>query len=147
MHVRVAPPSGGRLNSVTRPRLSRTASILLIALGAWPAYGCRRPPTRDVTFDWTLTPTPPRVGPAALELRLRDASGAPVRGAHLRIEGHMSHPGMAPALAEATESAPGVYDGTLQFAMEGDWILLVAGSLADGATVRHRIDVPHVRSR
>ena len=39
----------------------------------------------------------------------------------------------------------GVYEAELQFTMRGDWILLVGGTLPDGAAINHRIDVAGVR--
>ncbi|HUR35433.1 MAG TPA: FixH family protein [Vicinamibacterales bacterium] len=85
------------------------------------------------------------VGPAALTVTLRHPSRDPVRGATVRLEGHMSHAGMAPVLADATESAPGVYDLRFAFTMQGDWVLLVSAALPDGARVERRIDVARVR--
>ena len=58
----------------------------------------------------------------------------------------MSHPGMAPVLASAVERGDGIYQAELQFTMRGDWVLLVSGSLSNGAAVRHRIDVSNVQS-
>jgi hypothetical protein len=74
-----------------------------------------------------------------------DATGRPVVGAHLRIEAQMSHPGMAPFLATASERGNGVYEAALRFTMAGDWIVLVTGSLSNGDTVEYRIEVPGVR--
>ena len=101
---------------------------------------------RDLTFEWTLTPAPVSVGSARLQLRVLDAARQPVRGAQLKIETQMSHPGMAPLVVIATERGDGLYEAELQFSMGGDWILVVEGSLSNGARVHHRIDVPNVRS-
>ena len=45
------------------------------------------------------------VGPATLTITLRGPAGSAVRAATVRLEGHMSHPGMAPVLADARPSA------------------------------------------
>ena len=63
----------------------------------------------------------------------------------MQLEGHMSHAGMAPVLADAVERTPGVYDVSFAFPMQGDWVLLVSAALADGARVERRIDVANVR--
>jgi hypothetical protein len=94
---------------------------------------------------WTLTPDPPRVGPARLVVRLADG-GQPVRGARVSVEASMSHPGMRPVLADLIEHPGGSYEGSLSFTMGGAWFVLVSGSLSDGRRVAHRIDLPHVRS-
>jgi hypothetical protein len=57
----------------------------------------------------------------------------------------MTHAGMAPVLANASERAPGVYDLPFAFTMQGDWVLLVSAVLKDGARVEQRIDVAGVR--
>lgn len=148
MHVRLAPFAGRRrLTRAARARPPRILPLLLAALtAAWVTSACHRPPpAADVSITWTLAPTPPVVGPAVLTLRVTDG-GQPVPAATLRIEGHMSHPGMAPVLATATERGDGVYEAELQFTMRGDWILLVSGNLPDGGRLQHRIDVPGVGS-
>jgi len=96
----------------------------------------------DVSVEWTMTPTTPIVGGATRgEVALRDGAHRPVRGAKLQIEAHMSHPGMAAIVAPITERGDGVYEVQLQFAMAGDWILLVTGTLPDGRTLSHRVDI------
>jgi hypothetical protein len=150
VHVRLAPFAGRR--RLTRPagaRLPRARTLLLAALAATSfTSACHRPPpAEDVSISWTLAPTPPVVGSAVLTLRAVDGAGQPVESAKLRVEGHMSHPGMAPVLATTVERGDGVYEAELQFTMRGDWILLVSGSLPGGAAVQQRIDVPGVGSR
>lgn len=96
-----------------------------------------------VAVEWRLTPARPLVGVATLSLTLRD-DGGPITGAAVRIEGHMTHPGMAPLLVTAAERGDGRYDAAIAFSMAGDWILLVKGDLPDGRRVSHRIDVGRV---
>lgn len=146
MHLRVAPSDGGpRLNIPRRDRSPRKHSTLLVLTVCLIAASCTRP-ARDLTFEWTFTPAPVSVGSARLQLRVLDAARQPVRGAQLKIEAQMSHPGMAPLVVIATERGDGLYEAELQFSMGGDWILVVEGSLSNGARVHHRIDVPNVRS-
>ena len=78
-------------------------------------------------------------------MTLRDPHGVPLHGARVRLEGHMSHAGMAPVFADGVERAPGVYDLSFALTMRGDWALLVSATLADGARVERRIDVAKVR--
>lgn len=58
----------------------------------------------------------------------------------------MSHPGMAPVLASATEHELGVYDVPFAFTMPGDWILLVNASLPGGTRIERRVEVANVRT-
>jgi hypothetical protein len=123
---------------------------LLLVVASLSQGGCSRGertarPDPRIDFTWTLRPAPAVVGPAALTLSLRAPSGGRIAGARVRIEGHMTHAGMAPVLAAAAERAPGVYEATFAFTMEGDWVLLVSVDLPDGARVERRIDVANVR--
>jgi hypothetical protein len=94
--------------------------------------------------DWTTTPSSTASGAALLgTVTLRDGASRPVRGATLQVEGHMSHPGMAPVTTAATERGEGVYDVRLDLTMGGDWTLLVTGVLPDGRRVVRRFDIEH----
>jgi YtkA-like len=149
VHLRVAPSNGGScLKFPRRDRSRRAPSILLVLTVCLIVAACIQPAqARDLKFEWTLTPAPVSVGTARLQLRVLDAAGRPVRGAQLQIEAQMAHPGMMPLVVVATERSEGLYEAELQFSMGGDWILVVEGSLSNGARVHHRIDVPNVRSR
>ena len=116
--------------------------MLAAALAASPlSAGCHREARADVRIEWSVAPARPVVGPAVLTLRVLDTGARAVRGARLRVEGHMSHPGMAPAIASAIEREDGAYEAELQLTMPGDWILLITGTLSNGRRVEHRIDL------
>jgi len=123
---------------------------LLIVAASLSQAGCSRgehtartDPRVDLT--WTLRPAAAAVGPATLTLSLRAPSGGPIGGATVRLEGHMTHAGMAPVIVPAVERAPGVYEANFAFTMQGDWVLLLSVNLPDGAHVERRIDVANVR--
>jgi hypothetical protein len=134
---------------VTSARRLRARHLGLLALAAGLAGGaCGRAAVTGPQPDlaWTLSPGTPVAGPATLTVTLRTPAGAPVAGARIRLEGHMSHPGMAPVVADGTEREPGVYAIPFTFTMPGDWALLVSATLADGARVERRIDVAGVQA-
>jgi hypothetical protein len=111
-------------------------------LGAILALGCGARPAPPVGLGaWTLSPQPASMGPSTLTMML------PAPGAQLQVEGHMSHPGMAPVVARAEDLGQGRYRAEFTFTMAGDWSLMVSGRLADGRAVEHRIDVAGVRPR
>lgn len=121
-----------------------TAIALVLGIAATLA-GCRpAAPADALDLAWTLEPSTPAVGSSTLTLRLRDAAGGMLPGARVRVEGHMTHPGMRPVLATAAERAPGVYHVPFSFTMAGDWVLVIVAILPDGRRVERRIDVPNV---
>jgi YtkA-like len=104
------------------------------------------PAINDVTVEWKITPTPTGVGALTIaEVTLRDGERRLVSGATIQVEGHMSHPGMAPVIVQATERSEGVYAAQLQFSMNGEWIVLVTGSLPDGRRLSRRLAVANVK--
>ena len=142
MHVRVAQRA--------QPRVLRAVRLLVCAvLLAWtPVWvaACRPNPSDQINASWTIDPSPPAAGnPLVARIRLRDRSQAPVLGAKLRLEGQMSHPGMAPVVAELTERGDGEYEAQMQLTMAGDWILVVSGQLRDGTRIVKQIDLAGVR--
>lgn len=62
----------------------------------------------------------------------------------MSLEVDMSHPGMAPVFGEARESAPGQYQGSLDFAMPGDWVILIHATLPNGHKLERELSVPGV---
>jgi hypothetical protein len=102
----------------------------------------------DVGIEWAFESTPAIAGTnTTVRVTLANRSGRPLTGAKLQIEGHMSHPGMTPAVSALADRGNGRYDGTLGLNMAGDWTLVVAGTLADGRrlTRERLITVPAAR--
>jgi len=153
MHVRVAPRAQRqRLTARARAVIVLVCSLAAGCGGATSCsfnfpirFGVDVHPGDAVSITWTLDPSPPVVGtPTVARMTIRDRD-QPVIGARLRLEGLMSHPGMAPVAADVVERGDGVYDAPLQFTMAGDWILLVTGQLADGRELKKRIEIAGVR--
>jgi hypothetical protein len=99
-----------------------------------------------VAVNLAVEPEPPRIGPAMVTVTLDDASGQPIHGAQVQLEGNMNHAGMVPVLAQTVEVAPGRYRAELEFTMGGDWFILVHADLPDGRSMERKIDVPGVDS-
>lgn len=121
----------------------RLALALLLALA-----GCRPPSDNapEISLRWTAQPEPPTTGPLTLSLDLSETQ-RPVRGAEVRLEGTMTHPGMAPVSTTTRETSPGRYVGRLDLSMAGDWVFLVDARLRDGRTLHRQIELPGVRPR
>jgi hypothetical protein len=114
----------------------------LILLGS----GCREPvePQTAVSVECEISPQPVRVGPAIVNVRLRDSAGAPVVGGGVNLVANMSHPGMAPVFGDAKEVAPGQYRGSVELAMLGDWVVLIHVTLPNGRKLERQVSVPGV---
>jgi hypothetical protein len=105
--------------------------------------GCGSQPTpkRSMKLTVAFTPAPPKVGPAAVRLTLATLAGEPVKGAKIRLEGNMSHPGMTPVFANLAESTAGTYGGTIDFTMAGDWTIFVTGTRVDGSAINESLQI------
>jgi hypothetical protein len=109
--------------------------------------GCTRPAESPpiVEIEHEISPQPARVGPVTVTLKLADSAGRTVTGAHIAVEADMSHPGMSPLFADATEKEPGRYEAHLEFQMAGDWVVLLHVTLPGGKKLERQIDVRGVR--
>src|SRR3569832_533036 len=114
---------------------NQICSMCLLCLFVAAFISCRNHSSAVFAVTAEITPQPPRVGHATITLRVADGSGKPVSGARLKLEGNMSHAGMAPIFADATEVEPGRYRTSLELPMAGDWMVLVHLTLANGTRV------------
>ena len=77
-------------------------------------------------------------------LSVYDASGQPVSGARISVEGNMSHPGMVSVFADARETGPGRYLSTMELSMAGDWFVIAHVILPDGRKLDHQFEIKGV---
>ena len=130
-----------RPSSFVFRRLGALLIPVLLLLAACSRGGQELP---DVEVALQIEPQPPRVGPATVVASLSGSDGQPLSGAQVELEGNMTHAGMVPVLAQATEVAPGRYQAPLEFTMAGDWFILVRATLADGRSLERKVDVAGV---
>jgi len=128
------------------PRAQRRVLIAALVISSLAVVACGpTDPADAIRVSWTLDPSPPLAGePIVALLSLRDSEQKPITGARLRLEGVMSHPGMAPVTAAVVERGEGVYEAALRFTMGGDWILIVSGTLPDGTPFKKQIEITGV---
>ena len=136
-------------------RIRNTYSVSFIALLAFvltcggSLMGCRKSPlgARETTLsvDFEISPQPPRAGPATITLRISGSDGKPMSGVSVRLEGNMTHAGMAPSFGTAEEISPGRYRAPFDFSMGGDWIILVHLTLPNREKLERQFDVKGVQ--
>jgi len=127
---------------------AKRSSLVALCVSLAFVHGCRRPiaASPDLAVALEVSPQPPRVGPTTITLLLTDRSGKPVSGAHIAVEGNMSHAGMAPVFAEAREMGPGRYRTVVDLSMAGDWVMSVHVSLTDGRRLDRQFAINGVAS-
>jgi hypothetical protein len=137
-----------------RHKHSRPVGFIATALSFWcvvsfSVTACRPhlEPAPTILVEEEIDPHPPVVGLTTVTVHLKDAGGNPLTNARLTVEGDMSHPGMSPVLAESKEVASGRYQARIDFAMAGDWVLLLHIKLPSGQMVERQIDVKGVRAK
>jgi YtkA-like len=105
--------------------------------------GCHIQPDPDVKIVPEVEPH--RVGQVTVTVRVTQPStGKPITGANVRLEGNMSHAGMAAVFAETTEIEPGLYRTNMEFTMAGDWLLSVYVTLKEGLHVDRQFEIKGV---
>jgi hypothetical protein len=132
-----------------RGPLTRELLVLFFILGGIIfAVACTKSASQStiVVSDTLLTPQPPQAGPITVNFKLSDESKS-LTGAHISLEGDMTHAGMAPVFGEAKEVSPGQYQGQLTFNMGGDWVVLLHITIPNGKLVEKQIAVNGVQSK
>jgi hypothetical protein len=121
---------------------------VIFALANLQLNGCSKSSSapNDIAFACDVEPKPPRVGPNIFTVRLGGSHGEQIAGAHVSLEGNMSHAGMGPVFGEAKEIALGEYRGTLDLNMRGDWVVLFHITLANGRTVERQIQIQNLKA-
>ncbi|OYP31637.1 hypothetical protein CGZ80_21045 [Rhodopirellula sp. MGV] len=126
---------------------------MFVGLLVLAAVGCEQstaPSSPQATgkAEVTFAPQPPTTGECALTITLTDSTGAPFKDATLTVEGNMNHAGMKPSFATMEESdQEGVYTGTIDFTMGGDWFLLIHADGQNGESIETKVDVPGVNAK
>jgi hypothetical protein len=111
-------------------------------LGLIGCGACRTPDSRatDIVTALYVTGEPVVVDrDSVFEFLLADAAGRKMPGASLSVEGHMTHPGMAPIAVPAVDEGDGKYRVTLRFTMAGEWVLTLKGMLPDRRVLDQRL--------
>lgn len=127
--------------------MSRALGPLLFPVLLFAVATCRGAPEADdlpVQVQVRTAPTPPIVGPVRIVVTVTDLDGSPVEGARVRLEGTMTHAGMVPVHATASDEGDGRYVAPeFEFTMGGEWILFTRVELPDGeeAVREHQLQV------
>lgn len=137
--------NGGRL--MAAPQFC-TALLAMACMATLSVTACRRAvdSAPRISVQEQIAPQPAHIGLATVDVQLADAARNPIDRAAIMVEADMSHPGMSPVFAEASESAPGRYRANVNFNMGGDWVVLLHIKLADGRKLERQVDVRGVRS-
>jgi hypothetical protein len=129
-------------------RFQGLGAFAFFLLGAFYSGGCAKTShdSTGIFFSCESDPSPPRLGSNTFTIMLTGMDGTRLRGAYISLEGDMSHPGMSPVFGEAKETAPGRYQGTLDFDMRGDWTVLFHIKLTSGQTFERQVKIQNVRA-
>jgi YtkA-like len=124
------------------------AFFTMLWLASFQAQGCSKSSraTNDVVFACDSDPKPPRTGRNTFTVSLTGPAGEPLAGAHVSLEGDMSHPGMSPVFGEAKEVGPGRYQGVLDLNMLGDWTILFHITLSSGRTFDRETKIQNLQA-
>jgi hypothetical protein len=112
--------------------------VLLLAACAQQSTPTAAPP--NLILSVRTEPEQLAVGETTLIVSLTDASGSPVDGAKLQIQGDMDHEGMMSVDREASESVNGEYRVPFEWTMGGGWIVNVTAQLPDGSAISQTFD-------
>lgn len=132
---------------VWNQRLGQWAFVFLM-LANMQTAGCAKTTgiPADIDFRCESDPSHPRVGPNIFTVTLTSKAGERLAGAHISLEGDMSHAGMSPVFGDAREIERGRYQGTLDLNMRGDWAVLFHVKLANGVAFDRQVDIRNIQA-
>ena len=119
--------------------------VLVVAIACAALFACAdrgsepaRVEAGGLALEASLRPESPRVGENQLALELRDATGAPVSGAHVSIDVRMHAMGAMPAMggpARVRELGDGRYQAEFGLEMGGTWQVAITAHSPSGAAL------------
>jgi RND family efflux transporter MFP subunit len=86
-----------------------------------PAAAVAEKKSGDLTLSLETQPAKPRAGENIIRLNIRDAKGAAVQDATVKLTSTMAMPGMAAGKAIGKHVKDGVYEATVSLAITGAW--------------------------
>ena len=92
----------------------------------------------DLKVTTTFSPDPPKQGSEALTMTVKDASGAPVKGAVVKVATTMPTMSMSGPSTTATDNGDGTYSATLSLQYATSWHFIVTAS-DNGKTARSEL--------
>lgn len=92
----------------------------------------------SLAISTAFNPDPPRQGAEALTVAVKDATGAPVKGAAVKITTHMPSMSMSGPAATAADNGDGTYSASLSLQYATTWHFIVTAS-ANGKTTRSEV--------
>lgn len=112
------------------PRTTQWAALgclgVSAALTAIVSAGCRQAvPDQTIKLACAFSPNPPHLGPTQVRVTLTGQDNKPLTHASVNLEGDMAHAGMVPTFGKTSEVSEGVYQGSIDFTMAGDWDIIV----------------------
>lgn len=123
----------------TETRFSRRLTRLFpIAAALVLLSSCRPQSSGSLRIESHVDPNPARVGPAGIRVELFDHRNNSVSDARVTVEADMAHPGMKPVFAEARPVSGNTFEAKLDFAMPGDWTILITASEPNGIRVEQQ---------
>jgi YtkA-like protein len=88
----------------------------------------------DLKVSTVFTPNPPRQGPEAITVTVRDADGNAVRGATITITANMPDMSMKGPKLTAQDNGDGTYSARANLNYATTWMFDVKATSADGKT-------------
>ena len=92
----------------------------------------------ELTVTTTFSPDPPKQGSETLTMTVKDASGAPIKGAVVKIATTMPTMSMTGPSTTATDNGDGTYSATISLQYATSWHFMIAAS-ANGHTTRNEV--------